>query len=169
MMTLEGKAAVTKNLKRESVLKSGGYAFLRSGIAQACYGCTTGRHCSEYDHDEKRCKAVENFECRMEEEIMSLPHIVESDRLLVKRLCRNAAFLFITDEWLSKTSPFSIDGSKLDFQPLLVNRVAQERLVIRLSSQLGLNPEARARIGLNMVHARSLAQAFSEVNQYEEE
>lgn len=169
MMSDEGKEIVTKNLKRDSVLKSGGYSFLTCGVAPACHGCTTGSFCKDYDYDQKKCLAVVNFQNEMEEEIMSLPHIQEVDRLLVKRLCKYATFLFITDEWISSTSPYTIENGKLDFQPLVNNRIAQERLVIRLSNQLCLNPEARARIGLNVAQTVSLAQQFQEFNRNEEE
>lgn len=169
-MTPEGKEKVTMNLKRDSVVKSGGYAFLHTAIAPACHSCTTGNYCKDYDHDQKKCWAVIKFQQAMEEDIMALPHIQEVDRMLVKRLCKYAAFLFITDEWLSNTSPYTIDEGKLDFQPILNNRIAQERLVIKLSNQLGLSPEARARIGLNVAQTYSLAQAFSELNKsYEDE
>lgn len=163
-MTPEGKAIVTKNLKRESVIKSGGYAFLLSGMAPACQSCSTGDYCSDYNHEQKKCLAVRNFQQSMEDDIMSLPHIQESDRLLVKRLSKYAAFLFITDEWLEKTSPFLIEDNRLDFQPILSNRITIERLVVRLCSQLGLTPDARARIGLNVAQTFSLAKALSEVN-----
>ncbi len=168
-MSPEGKRKVILNLNRDSVIKSGGYAFLHRGIAPACHGCTTGSFCKDYDHDQKKCMAVVKFQDGMEEEIMSLPHIQETDRLLVKRLCIYGAFLFITDEWLSGTSPFTIEDGKLDFQPLLNNRIAQERLVIKLCNQLGLSPESRARIGLNVAQTYSLAQQFQELNRNEEE
>ena len=37
--TPEGIRKVTLNLKRESVLKSGGFAFLKSGLAPGCQSC----------------------------------------------------------------------------------------------------------------------------------
>lgn len=168
-MSPEGIEKVTKNLSRDSVVKSGGYSFLTCGVAPACHGCTTGSFCENYDYDQKKCMAVVEFQNGMEDDIMSLPHIQETDRLLVKRLCKYAAFLFITDEWLSGTSPFTIENGKLDFQPLLSNRIAQERLVIKLCNQLGLSPESRARIGLNVAQTYSLAQQFQELNRNEEE
>lgn len=164
-MTEEGKRQVTKNLRRDTVLKSGGYSFLSGGFVPACHNCTTGEYCKDYDFANKKCLAVSKFQESMEREIMELPHIQEQDRLLVKRLCRYAAFLFITDEWLANTSPFLIENNKLDFQPVVNNRIAQERLVLKISSQLGLTPEARARIGLNMAQTYSLARAFHEVNE----
>jgi hypothetical protein len=167
MMSEEGKKIVTKNLKRDSVLKSGGYSFLRLGIAPACHGCTTGSFCEDYDG--KKCLAVVRFQNEMEEEIMALNHIREIDRLLVRRLVKYAAFLFITDEWISNTSPYTIEDGKLDLQPLVKNRIEQERLLIRLSNQLCLNPEARARVGLNIAQTYSLAQQFQELNRNEEE
>lgn len=166
-MSPEGKRKVILNLNRDSVIKSGGYSFLHRAIAPACHGCTTGNYCKDYDG--KKCLAVVNFQNKMEEEIMLLPHIQDVDNLLVKRLSKYAAFLFITDEWLSSTSPFTIENGKLDFQPLVNNRIAIERLVIRLSNQLCLNPEARARVGLNLAQTYSLAQQFQELNRNEDE
>lgn len=167
-MSPEGKRKVILNLNRDSVIKSGGYSFLHRAIAPACHGCATGIYCNDYDSEQKKCLAVERFQNKMEEEIMSLPHIQEVDRLLVKRLCKYSAFLFITDEWISSTSPYTIENGKLDFQPLVNNRIAQERLVIRLSNQLCLNPEARARVGLNIAQTYSLAQQFQEFNRNED-
>lgn len=163
-MTPEGKVMVTRNLKQESALKSGGYSFLMSGMAPSCHRCITGDHCEYYDEDVKKCLAVKHFQEGMEQDIMSLPHIQESDRFLVKRLAKYSAFLFITDEWLENTSAFVIEGNTLDFQPIINNRIKQEVLVIRLCSQLGLTPDARARIGLNVAQTYSLAQAFNDVN-----
>ncbi|HLM83718.1 MAG TPA: hypothetical protein VK254_00710 [Candidatus Bathyarchaeia archaeon] len=43
--TPEGIRKVTLNLKRESVLKSGGFAFLKSGLAPGCSRCIFDREC----------------------------------------------------------------------------------------------------------------------------
>ncbi|MDO9231660.1 MAG: hypothetical protein Q7U36_04265 [bacterium] len=161
--TEEGIKKVTQNLNRESVLKSGGFAFLKSGLAPGCQSCIFSQECEYYSPEAKICRSVLKFENELEEQIMVLPQIQEIDRILVKRLCRNYAFLYITDKWLSKTSPFLLDNNQFDFQPILKTRAVYERLVIHFCSALGLTPDARSRIGLNVAQTYSLAKELSEL------
>lgn len=104
----------------------------------------------------------------MEDQIMALPQIQEIDRILVKRLCRNYAFLYITDKWLTKASPFLLEKNQFDFQPILKTRAIYERLIIHLCNALGLTPDARSRIGLNVAQTYSLAKELSEL-EYDED
>ncbi|MDD5489302.1 MAG: P27 family phage terminase small subunit [Candidatus Moranbacteria bacterium] len=165
--TPEGIRKVTLNLKRESVLKSGGFAFLKSGLAPGCGCCIFGQECEYYLPEAKICRSMVEFESRLEAQIMSLPQIQEIDRILVKRLCRNYGFLYITDKWLSKASPFLLDKNQFDFQPILKTRAVYERLIIHFCSALGLTPDARSRIGLNVAQTYSLAKELSEL-EYDE-
>jgi phage terminase small subunit len=161
--TEAGIRKVTQNLKRESVLKSGGFAFLKSGLAPGCSRCIFDRECEYFAPEAKFCRAAVEFEGRLEEQIMNLPQIQEIDRMLVKRLCRNYGFLYITDKWLSKASPFLLEDKQFDFQPILKTRAIYERLIIHLCNALGLTPDARSRIGLNVAHTYSLAKELSEL------
>lgn len=162
--TKEGIKKVTLNLKRESVLKSGGFAFLKSGLAPGCQSCIFSHECEYYSPEAKNCRSVVQFESQLEEQIMNLPQIQEIDRILVKRLCRNYGFLYITDKWLAKASPFLLENKQFDFQPILKTRAVYERLIIHFCSVLGLTPEARSRIGLNVAQTYSLAKELSELN-----
>lgn len=166
--TEEGIRKVTQNLKRESVLKSGGFAFLKSGLAPGCQSCILSDECEYYSPEAKICRSVMVFESQLEEQIMCLPQIQEIDRILVKRLCRNYGFLYITDKWLAKASPFLLEDYKFDFQPILKTRAVYERLIIHFCSALGLTPDARSRIGLNVAQTYSLAKELSEL-EYDED
>lgn len=166
--TEEGIRKVTQNLKRESVLKSGGFAFLKSGLAPNCQSCIFANECEYYSPEAKICRSVVKFEAELEDQIMDLPQIQEIDRILVKRLCRNYAFLYITDKWLAKASPFLLDKNQFDFQPILKTRAVYERLIIHLCNALGLTPDARSRIGLNVAQTFSLAKELSEL-EYDED
>jgi hypothetical protein len=164
----EGIRKVTQNLNRESVLKSGGFAFLKSGLAPGCQSCIFSQECEYYSPEAKICRSVLKFENELEEQIMALPQMQEIDRILVKRLVRNYGFLYITDKWLSKTSPFLLENNQFDFQPILKTRAVYERLVIHFCNALGLTPDARSRIGLNVAQTFSLAKELSEL-QYDED
>jgi len=166
--TEEGIKKVTQNLKRESVLKSGGFAFLKSGLAPNCQSCIFSHECEHYAPEAKFCRAVLEFESQLEDQIMALPQIQEIDRILVKRLVRNYGFLYITDKWLAKASPFLLENKQFDFQPILKTRTVYERLIIHFCSALGLTPEARSRIGLNVAQTYSLAKELSEL-EYDED
>jgi phage terminase small subunit len=166
--TPEGIRKVTLNLKRESVLKSGGFAFLRSGLAPGCQSCIFTQECEHYSPEAKICRSMVEFESQLEAQIMCLPQIQEIDRILVKRLCRNYGFLYITDKWLSKASPFLFEDKQFDFQPILKTRAIYERLIIHFCSALGLTPDARSRIGLNVAQTYSLAKELSEL-EYDED
>ena len=166
--TPEGIRKVTLNLKRESVLKSGGFAFLKSGLAPGCQSCIFSHECEHYSPEAKICRAVAEFESQLEEQIMYLPQIQEIDRILVKRLCRNYGFLYITDKWLAKASPFLLENNQFDFQPILKTRAVYERLVIHFCNALGLTPDARSRIGLNVAQTYNLAKELSEL-EYDED
>ena len=159
---------MTLNLKRESVLKSGGFAFLKSGLAPGCQSCIFSQECEDYSPEAKICRSVLKFENELEDQIMALPQMQEIDRILVKRLCRNYAFLYITDKWLSKASPFLLEDKQFDFQPILKTRAVYERLVIHFCNALGLTPDARSRIGLNVAQTYSLAKELSELK-YDED
>lgn len=166
--TKEGIRKVTLNLKRESVLKSGGFAFLKSGLAPGCQSCIFSHECEHYSPEAKICRSVVEFESQLEEQIMCLPQIQEIDRILVKRLCRNYGFLYITDKWLSKASPFLLENSQFDFQPIMKTRAGYERLIIHFCSVLGLTPDARSRIGLNVAQTYNLAKELKELD-YDED
>lgn len=161
--TPEGIRKVTQNLSRESVLKSGGFAFLKSGLAPGCQSCIFSHECEYYSPEAKICRSVLKFENELEDQIMALPQMQEIDRILVKRLCRNYAFLYITDKWLAKASPFLLENNQFDFQPILKTRAVYERLIIHFCSVLGLTPDARSRIGLNVAQTFSLAKELSEL------
>ena len=166
--TEEGIRKVTQNLKRESVLKSGGFAFLKSGLAPNCSSCIFSQECEYYSPEAKICRSVLKFESELEDQIMALPQMQEIDRILVKRLCRNYAFLYITDKWLAKASPFLLENNQFDFQPILKTRAVYERLIIHFCNALGLTPDARSRIGLNVAQTFSLAKELSEL-EYDKE
>lgn len=164
----EGIKKVTRNLSRESVLKSGGFAFLKSGLAPGCQSCIFSQECEHYAPEAKICRSMVEFESQLEAQIMDLPQMQEIDRILVKRLCRNYGFLYITDKWLAKASPFLLDNNQFDFQPILKTRAVYERLIIHFCSVLGLTPDARSRIGLNVAQTYSIAKELSEVT-YEDD
>ena len=165
----EGIEAITNNLKYP--VKHSYHYFKRhpNRIAISCDLCPFKSQC-EYSKNEKgECVPVMEYQKEIVDELFSLPHIKSQDKYLVDRFAHIQARLMVIDKWLSDIAGnFRITDETINIQPITRARNEDEKTLIKLSDKLCLSPEARSRVGLNMIQTYSLAKALSELNNNED-
>lgn len=165
----EGLEVVTNNLKYP--VKHSYHYFKRhpNRIAISCELCPFKSKC-EYSKNEKgECIPVMEYQKEIVDELFSLPHIKSQDKYLVYRFAHIQARLMVIDKWLSDIAGnFKITDETINVQPITRARNEDEKTLIKLSDKLCLSPDARSRVGLNMIQTYSLAKALSELNHDED-
>ncbi len=137
-----------KQLRQRHVapLKSGYYAYLRSGLIP-CEQCLFGKPLEE-DQDNCQCSQVKQFQEDRIAEIQELPQIKEQDLPIIISLVREETLQMIISNWLGKVGLINKNSKTNEYQPILKLWYLSINAANRMRDSLGLSPQARAKLGV---------------------
>lgn len=157
-----------KQLKQRHIapLKSGYYAYLRSGLIP-CEQCLFGKPLEE-DQDNCQCRQIKKFQEDRILEIQELPQIKEQDLPIIVSLVREETLQMIISNWLGKVGLINKSSSTNEYQPILKLWYLSINAANRMRDSLGLSPQARAKLGvataIGFDFARRMQDLDKEVN-----
>jgi hypothetical protein len=131
--------------RRLAPLKSGAYAFLRSGLIR-CEYCLFGKDLSK--ESKCACELVKNFQEDRIEEINDLPQIREQDLPIIVSLVREETLQMIISNWLGKVGLLNEKSKHMEYQPILKLWYLSINASNRMRDSLGLSPQSRAKLGV---------------------
>ena len=152
--TPEGKArsleALARNRDPLAACTHQGRRWETKALAPSCDHCADREHCEHYRKGDT-CILAEQQVAETVESIMALPHVQATDRPLAVAYARTATLLEILARYVANVSPLlpGSDAGYLEAQPVMHNIASAETRLVKLASELGLSPAARARLGLN--------------------
>lgn len=130
--------------KRIAAIKSGAYAYLRSGLIP-CEQCLLGKPMET--EGICQCEQIKLFQEERINEIIQLPQIREQDLPLIISLVREEILQMIISNWLGKEGLIKNKATK-DYQPILKLWYLSINAANRMRDALGLSPQSRAKLGV---------------------
>lgn len=127
----------------------GAYHFLATGM-KPCNKCDNYSECPHARVD-GTCTYLERFMDQKEREIMALPHIKPEDRDIVRFLVQQYAAAGIIGRFIGREGLIVKNGRHYGIQPVMKAYWTCVGHIVRLSDRLGLNPAARATLGLDKI------------------
>ena len=161
------------NLSPDAAVTHGATRFLSRAIAPPCSKCLAKGECDRYQ-DGQTCVVAEEYQAEVTAQIMALPHLQPEDRPLASEYAKQATALAIIDHYLAHAGPFlpGAEAGLVEAQPVLKLRTTISMVLVRLASELGLSPAARARLktgGPGHSPGSELARAIAELTAQEAE
>lgn len=157
--------AGTKNLQEHHHVdyKHGLHEYKTKGIltASRCpiYNAGIRGECCDPERDPNGpCTAVQDLENGLIEQIMALPHIQPTDKVLVDSYARNTAYLYIIDRYIMTKGIVDETGK---VEPVLKLRWTINNTARREAETLGLTPLARAKLNLDTARTVDIATMLS--------
>ncbi len=157
-----------KQLKQRQLapMKSGAYAFLKSGLIP-CEHCLFGKDIDEEGTCE--CSQVKQFQEERIKEIQELPQVREPDLPIIVSLVREETLQMIIANWLGKVGMLNKNSRTMEYQPILKLWYLSINAANRMRDALGLSPQARAKLGvataIGFDFARRMQELDKEVNE----
>jgi len=136
--------------KTKHILSASKCPLLQAGLTEAC--------CKPDCKPNDVCKAVQDLELGLIEQVMALPHIQPVDKVLVDSYARNTAYLFIIDRYIMAKGIVDKDGK---VEPVLKLRWTINNTVRREAETLGITPLARAKLNLDTARTVDIASMLS--------
>lgn len=161
------KTLSTKQLQQRHLapLKSGAYAYLRSGLIP-CEQCLFGK---EKGSGNCQCNEIKKFQEDRIQEIQNLAHIKDTDLPIIISLVREETLQMIIANWLGKVGILSQKSTNNDYQPILKLWYLSINAANRMRDSLGLSPQARAKLGVATAIGFDFARRMQEIDIKEKE
>lgn len=158
METLSEKQLQQRHL---APLKSGAYAYLRSGLIP-CEHCLFGKPLGE--KGECECDKVKVYQEERVEEIRALPQVKEQDLPIIVSLVREETLQMIIANWLGKVGILSRSSKSMEYQPILKLWYLSINAANRMRDALGLSPQARGKLGVATAIGFDFARRMQELD-----
>ena len=143
-MTGRQRSVEALNLHRkdptEAPLKHQVFRWISRGLAPRCGSCLLRTTCPDFDAEREECLQFLAAYAAQFERLIGLAWIKPYMWAEVEEYCRLTGVLALIDAYVGEVGLVTIQGKRLDLQPILQRRQVFSNSRTRLADRLGLHP-----------------------------